>query len=118
MLTRLRIVLVVLAGATALAGCGESYTWGWHVVSPSLARGRGNIAFLLSGVGYIVAVAGLAIAISSVRGLLVALLGMSSSRVARTASRSYVELLHRVPMLVMVLWVYCCLDVILNIRID
>jgi His/Glu/Gln/Arg/opine family amino acid ABC transporter permease subunit len=118
MLTRLRIVLVVLAGATALAGCGESYTWGWHVVSPSLARGRGNIAFLLSGIGYTVAVAGCAIAISVVLGLLVALLGMSSNRVARTASRAYVELLRSVPMLVMVLWVYYGLPVILNISLD
>jgi His/Glu/Gln/Arg/opine family amino acid ABC transporter permease subunit len=118
MITRLKIVLVVLASAVLLAGCGESYTWGWHVVSPSLERGRGNIAFLLSGIGYTVAVAVCAITISVVLGLLVALPGLSSNRFARTASRGYVELLRSVPMLVMVLWVYYGLPVILNVSLD
>ena len=118
MITRLKIVLVALASAVLLAGCGESYTWGWHVVSPSLERGRGNIAFLLSGVGYTVAVAVCAITISVVLGLLVALPGLSSNRLGRTASRGYVELLRSVPMLVMVLWVYYGLPVILNVSLD
>jgi len=118
MITRLKIVLVTLASAVLLAGCGESYTWGWHVVSPSLERGRGNIAFLLSGIGYTVAVAVCAITISVVLGLLVALPGLSSNRFARTASRGYVELLRSVPMLVMVLWVYYGLPVILNVSLD
>ena len=118
MITRLKIVLVALASAAILTGCGESYTWGWHVVSPSLERGRGNIAFLLSGVGYTVAVAVCAITISVVLGLLVALPGLSSNRLGRTASRGYVELLRSVPMLVMVLWVYYGLPVILNVSLD
>jgi polar amino acid transport system permease protein len=118
MLTRLKIVLVSLASAAVLAGCGESYTWGWHVVSPSLERGRGNIAFLLSGIGYTVTVAICAITISVVLGLLVALPGLSSNRFARMASRGYVELLRSVPMLVMVLWVYYGLPVILNVSLD
>ncbi len=118
MSTRLKIVFLALASATVLAGCGESYTWGWHVVSPNLERGRSNIAFLFSGIGYTVTVAVCAITISVVLGLLVARLGLSSNRVARTASRGYVELLRSVPMLVMVLWVYYGLPVILNISLD
>ena len=118
MITRLKIVLVALASAVLLAGCGESYTWGWHVVSPSLERGRGNIAFLLSGIGYTVTVAICAITISVVLGLLVALPGLSSKRFARMVSRGYVELLRSVPMLVMVLWVYYGLPVILNVSLD
>jgi len=112
-----RIVLV-LAAAGLLSGCGDTYSWGWHVISPSLARGRGNIAFLLSGIGYTVAVALCAIIISVMLGLVVALPGLSYNRVARTLSRSYVEFLRSVPMLVMVLWVYYGLPLILNISLD
>jgi His/Glu/Gln/Arg/opine family amino acid ABC transporter permease subunit len=118
MLTSLKSAPVVLATAILLAGCGETYTWGWHVVSPTLERGRGNIAFLLSGLGYTVAVALCAITISVVLGLFVALPGLSSNRFARMASRGYVEFLRSVPMLVMVLWVYYGLPVILNISLD
>jgi His/Glu/Gln/Arg/opine family amino acid ABC transporter permease subunit len=118
MRTNLTRALVIAAAAILLAGCGESYTWGWHVVSPALPRGRGNIAFLLSGVGYTVAVALCAIAISVVLGLIVALPGLSSNRFARVASRGYVEVLRSVPMLVMVLWVYYGLPVLLGISLD
>jgi polar amino acid transport system permease protein len=114
----LKRAVLILALATPLGGCGESYTWGWYVISPMLERGRGNIAFLLSGVGYTVGVALCAIAISVTLGLLVALPGLSSNRYARAASRGYVELLRSVPMLVMVLWVYYGLPVILGISLD
>jgi polar amino acid transport system permease protein len=110
--------LIVLAMGLLVAACGESYTWGWHVVSPTLERGRSNIAFLLSGIGYTVAVAISAITISVVVGLLVALPGLSGNRIARTLSRGYVEALRSVPMLVMVLWVYYGLPVVLNISLD
>ena len=109
---------LVLASTFVLAGCGESYTWGWHVVSPALERGRGNIAFLLSGAGYTVGVALCAIAISVMLGLLVALPGLATNQYARAASRTYVEFLRSVPMLVMVLWVYYGLPVVLGVSLD
>jgi polar amino acid transport system permease protein len=112
-----RIVLM-LAAASLLCGCSESYTWGWHVISPAIARGRGNIAFLLSGIGYTVSVALCAIIISVVLGLMIALPGLSPNRAMRALSRGYVELLRSVPMLVMVLWVYYGLPLILNISLD
>ncbi|HEY1363530.1 MAG TPA: amino acid ABC transporter permease [Xanthobacteraceae bacterium] len=118
MSTSLKRTLFFAALAIVLAGCGKSYTWGWHVVWPGLERGRGNIAFLLSGLGYTLAVALCAISISVVLGLMVALPAMSSSRLARALSRGYVELLRSVPMLVMVLWVYYGLPVILDISLD
>jgi polar amino acid transport system permease protein len=114
----LKRVLAVLAIAFLLAGCGESYTWGWHVITPTLEKGRSNIAFLLSGIGYTVAVATSAISISVVLGLAIALPGLSTNRTARALSRGYVELLRSVPMLVMVLWVYYGLPVILDIKLD
>ena len=101
--------VAVAAAAMLLAGCGQSYTWGWHVISPG---------FLLSGAGYTVAVALCAIVISVVLGLMVALPGLSANRFARAASRGYVECLRSVPMLVMVLWVYYGLPVILDISLD
>jgi His/Glu/Gln/Arg/opine family amino acid ABC transporter permease subunit len=114
----LKCAILVMASAVLLAGCGESYTWGWHVISPALERGRGNIAFLLSGIGYTVGVALCAITISVLLGLLIALPGLSANRYARAASRAYVEFLRSVPMLVMVLWVYYGLPVILGISLD
>jgi His/Glu/Gln/Arg/opine family amino acid ABC transporter permease subunit len=118
MRSNIKRAVAVAAAAMLLAGCGQSYTWGWHVISPALARGRGNITFLLSGAGYTVAVALCAIAISVVLGLMVALPGLSANRLARAASRGYVECLRSVPMLVMVLWVYYGLPVILDISLD
>src|SRR5262245_47036112 len=118
MTRNMRWTALVLASTFVLAGCGQSYTWGWYVISPALERGRGNIAFLLSGVGYTVGVARCAIAISIVLGLLIALPGLSANQYARTASRAYVEFLRSVPMLVMVLWVYYGLPVILGISLD
>jgi polar amino acid transport system permease protein len=100
------------------AGCSGGYTWGWYVVSPWGSRGQTNIAFLLSGLGWTVAVAVCAIVASVTLGLLVALLGLAPSRIARTANLVYVEALRSIPMLVMVLWVFYGLPVVLNIRLD
>jgi His/Glu/Gln/Arg/opine family amino acid ABC transporter permease subunit len=111
-------ITIVLAMTFLLGGCGASYTWGWHVISPALARGRANITFLLSGLGYTVAVAVCAITISVVIGLLIALPGLSVNPMARAISRGYVEMLRSVPMLVMVLWVYYGLPVIINVNLD
>jgi len=112
-----KTALAVLA-AGLLAGCSGGYTWGWYVVSPWGPKGQSNILFLLSGLGWTVAVALCAIAASVVLGLLVALLGLAPSRIARTASWIYVEMLRSIPMLVMVLWVFYGLPVVMDIRLD
>ena len=94
------------------------YTWGWYVVSPWGPRGADNIAFLLSGLGWTVAVAICAIAISVLLGLLIAFAGLSGNRLARSASRVYVEALRSIPMLVMILWVFYGLPVVLGLKLD
>ncbi|HYL24248.1 MAG TPA: amino acid ABC transporter permease [Burkholderiales bacterium] len=94
------------------------YTWGWYVVSPWTEKGQGNIAFLLSGLGWTVSLALCAIAFSVVAGLLVAMLGLSRSRAAVAANRIYVEALRAVPMLVMVLWVFYGLPVVIGLELD
>lgn len=87
-----------------LSGCSSS--WGWYVVNPVTNAGATNLAFLLSGLKYTLALSLTAILISVVVGLLVALPGLSRKRYLRTASRTYVELVRAVPILVMILWVY------------
>jgi His/Glu/Gln/Arg/opine family amino acid ABC transporter permease subunit len=94
------------------------YTWGWYVVSPWTEKGQGNIAFLLSGLGWTVSLALCAIAFSVVAGLFVAMLGLSRSRAAVAANRIYVEALRAVPMLVMVLWVFYGLPVVIGLELD
>lgn len=95
-----------------------SYTWGWYVVSPWTEKGQGNIAFLISGLGWTVSLALCAIALSVVTGLLMALLGLSRHRTAVAANRIYVEALRAVPMLVMVLWVFYGLPVVIGLKLD
>jgi His/Glu/Gln/Arg/opine family amino acid ABC transporter permease subunit len=94
------------------------YAWGWYVVSPWTEKGRGNIAFLLSGLGWTVSLALCAIALSVFAGLVIAMLGLSRNRSAAAANRVYVEALRAVPMLVMVLWVFYGLPVVIGLKLD
>jgi glutamine transport system permease protein len=97
-------ILTALAAILTLSGCSSN--WGWYVVNPSTASGAANLKFMLSGLSYSVQLSATAIAISVVIGLLVALPGLSSNVWARRASRTYVELVRAVPILVLILWVY------------
>lgn len=96
--------LLLPALVLLLSAC--SANWGWYVVNPSTKSGWTNLGFLLSGLKYTVLLSLTAILISVSLGLLVALPGLSQSRWARRASRTYVELVRAVPILVMILWVY------------
>ena len=97
-------ILTALAAILTLSGCSSN--WGLYVVNPSTASGAANLKFMLSGLSYSVQLSATAIAISVVIGLLVALPGLSSNVWARRASRTYVELVRAVPILVLILWVY------------
>ncbi len=88
----------------ALSGC--SANWGWYVVNPSTKSGWTNLSFLLSGLKYTVLLSLTAIVISVTVGLLVALPGLSARPWLRRMSRSYVEVVRAVPILVLILWVY------------
>lgn len=115
---RTRPVLAALAAFLLLAGCGGTYSWGWHVVLPTTAAGSNNLRFLLSGLGYTVALSVIAMAISVPLGLLMALPGLSRHRALRLVNRVYVETIRAVPVLVMLLWVYYGLPIVMGLRLD
>lgn len=87
-----------------LAGCGESFSW--NVVDPGLKGGRDNLWFLLLGFQYTILLSLTAIILSLPVGLFFGILGLSSWRTATAASRTYVELVRAIPLLVIILWVY------------
>ncbi len=96
--------LPCLAILLLLSGCSDQ--WGWYVVDPTTKNGLVNLNFLLTGLYYTVLLSVTAISISVVVGLLVALPGLSSNRPMRVFSRTYVEIVRAVPILVLILWVY------------
>lgn len=110
--------VVILSTLLAVASCGGNYNWGWYVVLPSSKQGATNIQFLLGGLWTTISLSLLAIAISVLIGLLVALPGLSTSAGWRRFNRVYVELFRAIPILVMLLWVYYGLPVVLNIKLD
>ena len=103
---RMRWRLLVFLLPAAVASCGGNYNWGWYVVLPTTKQGSTNIQFLLGGLWTTISLSLLAIAISVLIGLLVALPGLSTNAGWRRFNRIYVELFRAIPILVMLLWVY------------
>ncbi|MCY4261212.1 MAG: ABC transporter permease subunit, partial [Rhodobacteraceae bacterium] len=99
-----RPAIYALLAGLALTGC--SADWGWYVVDPGTTQGLNNLRFLTSGLYYTVLLTLTGITISIIAGLLVALPGLSGIRWLRMASRTYVEVVRSVPILVLILWVY------------
>jgi glutamine transport system permease protein len=108
-------ILTMIFPALLLSGCSGS--WGWYVVNPTTPQGYNNLKFMLSGLAYTVQLSATAIAISIIVGLLVALPALSSNRWLRRLSRSYVEVVRAVPVLVLILWVYYGLPPVTGITI-
>lgn len=101
----LAVALVLLSGCAGV-GSGGGYTFAWYILSPADARGQANLSFLLNGFWATIVISTLAMLISLIIGLLVALMGISKRRWVKTASRFYVEFFRSIPLLVMILWVY------------
>lgn len=108
-------VFTLLSSLLVLAGCSSN--WGWYVVNPATPQGWINLKFMLSGLVYTVQLSATAIAFSIVVGLLVALPGLSPNKWLRGLSRSYVEVVRSVPILVLILWVYYGLPPVTGITI-
>ncbi len=109
--------LYPLAAVLLLTGCGNNYTWGWYTVLPTTPQGMANIRFLLGGLGYTISVSLVAITISVLVGLAVALPGLSANRYARAFNRTYVEIFRAIPILVMLLWIYYGLPIVFSISL-
>ena len=117
MLSRTGTILLVAAVALLLAGCGDSsYNWGWYIFNPFLPRGASNIQFMLAGLGLTISLSILAICVSVVLGVLLALAGLSKNGLLRGFNRVYVECFRAVPMLVLLLWVYYGLPVLTGLQ--
>lgn len=108
-------IFTLLSSLLVLSGC--SGNWGWYVVNPSTPQGWTNLKFMLSGLVYTVQLSATAIAISIFVGLLVALPGLSPNKWLRGISRTYVEVVRSVPILVLILWVYYGLPPVTGITI-
>ena len=99
-----------------LSGC--SGNWGWYVVNPTTDGGIINLMFLLSGLYYTILTSVVAIVLSIVVGLIIALPALSKNRFLRGINRFYVEIVRAVPILVLILWVYYGLPQVAGITID
>ena len=105
------IILILL-----LSGC--SGNWGWYVVNPTTDGGIINLKFLLSGLYYTILTSVVAIFISIIIGLVVALPALSKKPFLRGINRFYVEMVRAVPILALILWVYYGLPQMSGITID
>ncbi|MEM7046702.1 MAG: amino acid ABC transporter permease [Pseudomonadota bacterium] len=102
-----------------LTGCASAdYKWGWTVLSPLTKAGQDNLSFLATGFGITIGVSLSAISLSLIAGLGLAFLMLSSRPTVRGITRSFVEAVRAVPILVMLLWVYYGLPVISGIVLD
>lgn len=109
------IVLRAITAAFALlllTACESSGKWGWYVVSPTTKQGRINIEFLLSGVGWTIALTIACVALSLVVGFLLSLPGVAQSKPLNWIYRIFVELFRSIPPLVSILWIYYGLPVL------
>lgn len=101
-----------------LCGCSSSEKWGWYVISPMTPRGRINIEFLLSGVGWTIALTVACVLLSIVLGFLLYLPRIAANRWWHRLNRVLVELFRSIPPLVSILWVYYGLPVLTGWNLD
>ncbi len=77
-----------------------------------------NMPFLLDGLWLTLTISFLALAISMVLGLVVAVVRLSKNRGVSFVGATYVEIFRDTPVLVQLFWVYYVLPILLDIRIS
>lgn len=77
-----------------------------------------NMPFLMEGLWLTLTISFLALAISMVLGLLVAVVRLSKNRGASFIGATYVEIFRDTPVLVQLFWVYYVLPILLGIQIS
>jgi polar amino acid transport system permease protein len=93
--------LLLAFAALALTGCGD-----WYVLWPTTQLGQKHLWFLLSGIPLTLLISFYAIIIGSVIGLGGALMSRSQHRALRWISAGYVDLFRKLPLYVVLLWIY------------
>ncbi len=116
-LRHLHRTLFLLMAAIGLSGCADS-NLKWYVVSPLTEKGRINLEFLAAGTFNTLLMSFLALIISIIAGLLIAMPGIASNRPLRATNVVYVEIIRSIPLLPLILWVYYGLPEIAGIQFD
>ncbi len=109
--------LLGLAAILAVSGCSDA-NLKWYVVSPFTESGRVNLKFLIEGTWNTLFMSFLALLISIVVGLLIAIPGIARNKPLRATNYVYVELVRSIPLLPLILWVYYGLPEIAGIQLD
>lgn len=90
----------------------------WYVVSPFTEQGRTNLKFLIDGTWSTLLMSMLALMISIVVGLLIAIPGIAKNKPLRSTNVIYVEFVRSIPLLPLILWVYYGLPEIAGIQFN
>ena len=89
----------------------SGYQFRWDVVVS-------NLGFLVPGIGMTLLISAVTLLISSVFGMLIALMSMSRLRVIRIVAAVFGEIIRNTPILVQLLWVYYVLPIVFDVGID
>jgi polar amino acid transport system permease protein len=89
----------------------SGYQFRWDIIGQ-------NLDFLLSGLQVTLMVSSITLVLAVIGGLVIALLDMSSFRLARILGVSFGELVRNTPILVQILWVYYVLPMTLGVNIS
>ncbi len=90
----------------------------WYVVSPFNEQGLANLKFLWSGTLATLSMSFLALLISIVFGLIIAIPGIANNRPLRATNYAYVEIVRSIPLLPLILWIYYGMPQIAGIQLD
>jgi len=107
---------VLLAALVYTLGANDGLKW--YVVSPFTKQGALNLKFLMAGTFNTLAMSFLALLISIVVGLMIAIPGIAKSKPLRATNYAYVEIVRSIPLLPLILWVYYGLPEIAGIQFD
>jgi His/Glu/Gln/Arg/opine family amino acid ABC transporter permease subunit len=98
---KLSHIALLIFAAIALSGCGD-----WYVLSPMNPLGRKHLGYLLSGIPLTLLISTYAIVIGSIIGLGGALMLRSRNKWVRWIAAGYVDLFRKLPLYVVLLWIY------------
>jgi len=90
----------------------------WYVVSPFNEQGLANLKFLWAGTKGTLQMSFLALLISILVGLIIAIPGIAKNRPLRATNYAYVEIVRSIPLLPLILWIYYGMPQIAGIQLD